>query len=107
MSVRAVTADELVHVPGPVVIKFWATWCGPCRAYAPQFETALAGRDGVTAVQVDVDDEPELAARFGVRSIPHTVLVVDGREVAAFSGARPATGVNVWLDEHLPADPVA
>jgi len=78
----------------PVVIDFWAPWCGPCRAMAPQFEQAaheLRGR--ALLIKVNSDDNPEASARYGIRSIPTLIKLQGAREVARSSGAQPAASI--------------
>jgi len=84
----------------PVVVDFWAAWCGPCRAMAPMFEQAaseLAGK--ARFVKVNVDEQQTLAQRYGIRAIPTLVLFRGGEEVRRHSGAMDAGALVRWTQE--------
>ena len=87
--------DKLVaHTDLPVLVDFWAPWCGPCRQMAPQFEQAAGSLKGrALLVKVNSDDSPRTAARFAIRSIPTLVKLQRGAETARLTGARPAAQI--------------
>jgi thioredoxin len=88
--------------PIPVLVDFWAEWCGPCRQVAPTLEQVASERAGkLKIVKVNVDENQALAARFGVQSIPTLLLVRGPIHVDQMAGALPKAALDSWLDRYV------
>jgi putative thioredoxin len=87
----------------PVVVDFWAEWCGPCKVLSPLLEKVTAEANGAfDLVKIDVDSNQQLAAEFGVQGIPTVVAFRDGAAVSRFTGALPESQLRAWIDGFLP-----
>jgi thioredoxin 1 len=94
--------EKISSIEGPVLVDFWAAWCGPCKIIAPSLEQLsdeLAGR--ATVAKVNVDENGDLANRFGIRSIPTLMVFKDGRVVDQMIGAAPKEQLRRLLEKHF------
>ena len=103
LKITATNYDELVaRADKPVLLDFWAEWCGPCRMIAPAVEEVAADFEGRAVVgKVDVDEQTELARRFGIMSIPTLIVMKDGKVVEQAVGARGKADIAAMLERHL------
>ncbi|MGJ3649597.1 thioredoxin [Sphingomonas sp. GlSt437] len=106
MATKKISDDsfdsDVLKADKPVLVDFWADWCGPCKVIAPSLEEIsdeLA--DHVVITKANLDDAPEAATRFGIRTIPNLVLFKGGEEVARFSRAAPKSQLKAWLEGAL------
>ncbi len=102
MAVLAITKQnfntEVVQSEKPVLLDFWAEWCGPCRMVSPIVDEIGEETNNIKVGKINVDDEPELAQKFGIMSIPTLILMKNGTEVKRLIGARSKSELLSWID---------
>ncbi|WMW79832.1 thioredoxin TrxC [Undibacterium cyanobacteriorum] len=98
---EAAFAKFVAKTEVPVLVDFWAAWCGPCRMMAPQFEQAAKLLPELRLIKVDSDAAPQLSQQLAIRSIPSLVLFKDGREIARQAGVMPAAELATWVRSQL------
>ena len=96
--------NDVVGGSGIVLVDFWAEWCGPCRAFAPTFEAASEKNEDITYGKVDTEAQQELAATFGIRSIPTLMIVREGVVLFSQPGALPGNALDDLIDQARKVD---
>ncbi|MGI4976987.1 MAG: thioredoxin TrxA [Janthinobacterium lividum] len=95
-------ARDVLEAPGPVLVDFWAEWCGPCKQIAPALEEIGAEMKGrVTIAKVNIDENPQSPNNYGVRGIPTLILFKDGKPAATQVGAVPRSQLKKWVEGAL------
>ena len=91
--------EKVLKSDKPVVVDFWAEWCGPCRQLAPIVEELNKEMDNVEIVKLNIDENPDTPTKFGVRGIPTLIMFKGGKQKAVKVGALPKSSLKEWIDE--------
>lgn len=102
MAVTVITKEnfeaEVLQAKQTVLVDFWASWCGPCRILSPVVDEIAEARTDIKVGKIDVDDQPELAQRYGVMSIPTLIVFRDGEEINKSVGVQPKAQIEAMLN---------
>lgn len=106
MATKTVTdssfQQDVISASGPVLVDFWAEWCGPCRMIAPALEEISKEMgERVTVAKLNIDENPDAPAKYGVRGIPTMILFKNGQPAATKVGAAPKSALQSWLEGQL------
>lgn len=106
MATKSITdasfADDVLNADGPVLVDFWAEWCGPCKMIGPSLEEISEELgEKVTIAKLNIDDHPDTPGKYGVRGIPTMILFKDGEIVETKVGAAPKAAIKNWLEAAL------
>ena len=109
MTTKTVTdqsfAADVLGASGPVLVDFWAEWCGPCKMIAPALEEISGALgDKITIAKLNIDENPDTPGRYGVRGIPTMLLFKNGQPVAQKVGAAPRSNIQEWIEGQLGED---
>ncbi|MEM9706260.1 MAG: thioredoxin TrxA [Pseudomonadota bacterium] len=106
MATKTITDDsfeaDVLQADGPVLVDFWASWCGPCKQIAPALEELASEHEGnLTVAKINIDENPETPGKYGVRGIP-TLMIFNGGDLAATKvGAAPKTAIDAWIKAEI------
>lgn len=105
MATKAVSDEsfekDVLKAQGPVLVDFWAEWCGPCKQIAPALDEIAAEKDQITVAKINIDDNPMTPGKYGVRGIPTLMIFKNGEPVSSKVGAMAKGKIEEWINETL------